>query len=173
LGFVTALGILASASAATALSFTFSFSNTDGSTPGTVSGTIDGLSIGSNGSGSPVVTVTSSPLGGLGTYTFAFNIAGGDTFTVDGSGNITYADWIGNLGGYSFSLGTNFPVTTAPQHAFSLFNNVGNSNSSTLTFTPATTAVPFEFTPSLGIVLVFAGGGSWHLIKKQLKKKKQ
>ncbi|MDX1977636.1 MAG: hypothetical protein SFT94_08175, partial [Pseudanabaenaceae cyanobacterium bins.68] len=141
-----------------------------GANPYVVRGTIDGLQIGSNSGTGITATVTNTPTGELeGTVfnIFVNALNGGDAFTVDAGGNVTFADafyrssgsdslFFGGFGGY------------IPQLAGSSGNPDWITFSGQTTFTPAT-PVPFEFNPVLGLGVL---GGAFVIKKKLVKKGK-
>jgi hypothetical protein len=166
LGLGAGLSIIISASSALAVSFNFSFNDTSGGA-GTISGTITGLADNTNNQTTGfTVAVTSSPGNkGLGTYTYDTNpsVLG---FNVS-SGNITVADWSGTSAGNFLYFNPGNFVQLTDFGSYNFFDN----GPTTLTFTPVATAVPFEFSPSLGLALVGLGLGASKL--KQLSKNKK
>ncbi len=169
-GWITAfLFGMTGADPANALDFTFSFSNTTGNTPGTVEGIIRGLNDNSTGAATSI-ELTSFP-SALGTNNTPTNIVSWDSvsfnsFTVS-SGSITNAQFVA------------FDTTTSPNPYFCIndacVSTAGNGNNlftlndnpggnflanndallSGIIFTPvASTPVPFEINPTLGLLLV-------------------
>jgi hypothetical protein len=143
-----------------ALSFTWQFTpdagGPTGANPYVVKGTIDGLVIGSNSGAGITATVTDTPTGqllGLGSYSF-LDANGGDAFTVDAGGNVTFANAYFSLpnnnvltfggygGGYGAQLGN---VSSGPNWL---------SVSGQTTFSSPPTAVPFDFSPAPAVVIL-------------------
>ena len=160
-----AIGIIASnIPKASALDFSFSFSNQDGNVDGTVTGTIKGLKDNTT-SAATEVDLTSYPAG-LGTNP---NPSGNVVYTSSGGG------WDPNASG-SFTV-TNGLITDYQFYASSkpselvldsseqisslvlnynpniTYNYVHNSSLNSVVFTSASATVPFEFSPSEGILL--------------------
>ena len=154
---LVAIGSLLAAVPAQALSFTWQFipeSGPTGANPYVVKGTIDGLAIGANSGAGITATVTDTPTGELlGSYAFDFS-GSGNAFTVDGGGNVTFADagfissnnllFFGGYGGFSPEL---FDNTDANP------DWIAFSFSSQTTFSAAT-AVPFDFSPAPAVVIL-------------------
>ncbi|MDB9315926.1 hypothetical protein PN462_22630 [Spirulina sp. CS-785/01] len=155
---VHSLGVLAMtatvagwSTVAQALDFSFSFSNGTGN----VSGTIFGVP--TTGGVASSVNVVNSSIGGGGPF------PGGGTFNVSG-GNITSANYSGSNGGtlqFSGTQGT--------------FNFGGQTVSGTANFTPVgggAAAAPWDFNPTLGVLLGLLPLGYGYL-KKQGKTRKR
>jgi hypothetical protein len=154
-----------------ALSFTWQFTAdpTISSSSGVVKGTIDGLVIGSNSGAGITATVTDTPTGQLlGSYSFSNTLDGGDAFTVDAGGNVTFADarfdsangllLVGNVGN---SGGFNPRLSDKNIFLLSWSNGTGQT-----TFSGPPTAVPFDFSPAPAVVIL---GGIF--AAKKLRKK--
>ncbi len=155
-----------------AIGLTFNWSFVASSTlPGPVTGTITGLQIGNNNGSGITATVTGTPTGAfVGTVfdTFRFTSSGGgNAFTVDAGGNVTFADALyTNVSGDSLTFGGGF----GPQLIKSNFSAVFTDFAGQTAFTTAATAVPFEFAPNGAVVLL---GGLWGAkkLRKKLSKK--
>jgi hypothetical protein len=178
-GCVAFLVCLTGVESANALDFTFSFTNINGNVPGTVEGIIGGLTDNST-SAATSLELTSFPAG-LGTANDGTNVLGwGSTFinqfTVT-NGSITAADFVAV--GLSSGLCIDNNVlcfsgfNAAPSSATNILtfnaasNVVSNSNGfSGVTFNASSTAVPFEFSPTLGLLLVGSLFGSNHFYRK-------
>ncbi len=173
---VISLGAMLLVSPVHAIGLTYNWSfNSNGNSAtatGLVTGTITGLQIGSNNGSGITATVTGTPTGDLvGTVfnTFVNSALNGDAFTVDAGGNVTLADasyisagndylYFGGFGGY------------VPQLRDSTSSVDFYTENSPTTFTPAATAVPFEFAPNGAVILL---GGLWGAkkLRKKLSKK--
>jgi len=157
---LVAIGSLLAAVPAHALSFIWQFtpeSGPTGTNPYVVKGTIDGLVIGSNSGAGITVTVTDTPTGQFlgGGYSFIDTGSVGDAFTVDSGGNVTFADalfqknspgfvdlYFGGYGGYN-------PRLLDLDDGAEWFTPSGQT-----TFSSATTAVPFDFSPTPAVVIL-------------------
>ena len=168
---LVAIGSLLAAVPAQALSFTWQFipeSGPTGANPYVVKGTIDGLAIGANSGAGITATVTDTPTGELlGSYAFDFS-GSGNAFTVDGGGNVTFADagFISSnnllfFGGYGVFI---------PQL---VDGNDGNPSwiafSGQTTFS-SSTAVPFDFSPAPAVVILGSIFAAKKLRNKLVKK---
>ncbi len=154
---LVAIGSLLAAVPAHALSFTWQFIpefGPTGANPYVVKGTIDGLAIGANSGAGITATVTDTPTGQLvGGDSYSFNFSpGGNAFTVDNSGNVTFADavffsptgiglFFGGFGGLSPTLDDESTVSWS-------------TTTGQTTFSSAATAVPFDFSPAPAVVIL-------------------
>jgi hypothetical protein len=155
-----------------ALDFTFSFDNDSpiGNAPGTVSGTIFGLNDNQNNQPATSIAITSLPvgLGGIfeqGNNPLTWDFQSVNKFSVSG-GIITAFNFAAQSSGDDFfslnSGGLNSLTLNDPNTATS--NNNGLAG---VTLTPVgSVAVPFEFSPTLGIFLIGGLWGTKHLVGK-------
>lgn len=140
--------VLAWSLPAKALNFGFSFNNGGQS----VSGTITNVP---NGGGTGTVAVTSSSIGGIGTYT----PNPGGTFNVSG-GNLTSANYTGTFSGFTLT----FSGTTGTL----------NSITGPVSFSAAgAAAAPWEFNPTVGVLLALLPFGVGYVRNKAKKRKKE
>jgi len=154
---LVAIGSLLAAVPAHALSFIWQFtpeSGPTGTNPYVVKGTIDGLVIGSNSGAGITVTVTDTPTGQVlgGGYSFIDTGSVGDAFTVDSGGNVTFADalFVNSIGGLVFGgYGGYIPELYTDGLVIDWYTESGQT-----TFSSATTAVPFDFSPTPAVVIL-------------------
>jgi hypothetical protein len=153
------LGVVQQISSAQALSYTWSFVTDSGSTGGagnTVSGTISGLNIGANNGNGLTISTSTTPNGQLENitnWTFIQTSLGGNAFTVNSAGQVTLADaeykdpsgdklFFGGYGGYIPGIGTGTGTTYFE-------NSIGGATA----FVSSSSSVPFDFNPTIGVIL--------------------
>jgi hypothetical protein len=165
---LVAIASLLAAVPAHAISFTWQFTpdagGPTGANPYVVKGTIDGLAIGSNSGAGITATVTDTPTGALlGTYLFNGSPygpnLGGDAFTVDAGGNVTFADALFTpTGNFTFTENTLYFGGYGGYYPelvdFGTFSTDWRAPSGQTTFSSAPTAVPFDFEPTSAVVIL-------------------
>lgn len=165
--------------AACALDFSFSFENTNGNVPGTVEGIIGGLNDNSTGAATSL-ELTSFPAG-LGSPSDGTDVLAWGSITVNQfsvtNGLITAANFVAygsnsglciNNSAECFGRFNSSPSGITNALTFSQDTNVvSNSNGfSGVTFNASSTAVPFEFSPTLGLLLAGGLWGGSHLYRQ-------
>jgi hypothetical protein len=179
-GCVAAAISLTGVQSAQALNFNFEF--TDGTT--TVTGIVDGLSVGTTSASSVEIFTTEADLPGSGTYNngqiaTAWNNTGitpENSFTVDATGTtITAFNFLARqnttpVNGQRdiFCLNSTNSCNSTSAAALTLNNgtDIVLANASGVTFTSTSAAVPFEFHPSLGLLMVLGFWGTKTLSQK-------
>lgn len=159
---------------ANALDFTFSVTNINGNVSGTVEGLITGLNNNQANQVATSVEISSVPIGLNGIFEDGSNAAIWNTvfvnsfsvsnsvitsaeFEASSSGNDAFClNGINNLSGFGCN---NLSGLTRDAFATTVFNTNGFSG---VTFA----AVPFEFSPTLGLLLVGSLFGSNHFYRK-------
>ncbi|MEI6328185.1 MAG: hypothetical protein WCP16_03055 [Pseudanabaena sp. ELA645] len=174
-----AIASLLAAVPAHAISFTWQFTpdvgGPTGANPYVVKGTIDGLVIGSNSGAGITATVTDTPTGELlGTYLFESS-GGGNAFTVDAGGNVTFASASftpdGTFTGFEKNLYLGGYGVYYPQLVDnSTFSPNWLAPSGQTTFSSAPTAVPFDFEPTSAVVILGGIFAAKKLRNKLIKK---
>lgn len=156
---VCATAILASNAPAQALDFTFSFSNSGGTTPGTVSGTIYGLSDNTANQAATDIQITSYPsalgFGSTPFSVFTFGTPSSNSFSVV-SGTITAADfyvYYNSPSVFQFFL-LNHNSNNVLQNSSAYTYNAGGFSGATYSAVPVPFNIPGGATiPTLGSVL--------------------
>lgn len=170
-GCVAALVCFTGVESASALDFTFSFDNTNGNVGGTVEGIIGGLNDNSTGAATSL-RFTSFPAG-LGTLFFGTDrFISTNQFTVT-NGSITAADFAAGSSNFGLCINNSAncfggfgsaPVGITNALTFNGANDVVSNSDGFGGVTFA--AVPFEFSPTLGLLLVAGLFGGNHLYRK-------
>lgn len=141
-------------------------------------------STGSNGTSNSIIEqsdsfstpVQSQNVGSINTLTsYTLSILNGNYTLTSGSSSSLKTLITGSTHSYQFSpttsnppLPPNFNPYTTPNYLFFGDNtDEGSSNFTLGTITANTAAVPYEFSPSLGILILAAGGGVTQVLKKK------
>jgi hypothetical protein len=178
-GCVAAALSLTGVQSAQALDFNFSFTNTSGNVSGTVTGTIFGLTNNTSNQQASSIVINSFPAALPGTFETnqtptTWNGVSLNNFSVS-SGAITLAQFraVNNPNGSAtrdvFCLNGNSAPCGGASSYLTLNGTTNRVKSNDVTFT--STAVPFEFHPSLGLLMVLGCFGTKKLAQRVKAKK--